>query len=102
MIVSGCTIFWGFTLWNDARGHLPWNALYIQFTTDLFQTNNKVCNLHEKSLQRERDSSSFGFETPSGAVRVWRVTEWAGKGLVGGSPASRESMRGSWLPEQVW
>lgn len=57
LIASGCAVSWGFVLGNGAMGDLPWNTLYVQFTTDLLQTNDEVHNLHEKSLQRDRGSA---------------------------------------------
>lgn len=57
LIASGRAVSWGFVLGNGATGDLPWNTLYVQFTTDLLQTNDQVHNLHEKSLQRGRGSA---------------------------------------------
>ena len=71
MIVSGCTVPWGVTLGKDARGHLPWYALYVQFTTDLLQTNEGVRNLHEKSLKRDRGSAGFSCEIRSDDVLTY-------------------------------
>lgn len=51
-IISGCITSRGFTLGKDARGHLPWNTLYVRFTSDLLRTNEDGCDLHEKSSER--------------------------------------------------
>lgn len=94
LIASGCSVSWGFTLGNDARGHLPVEHPLCSIH-NRFASNKDVRNLHAKSLQGDRGLASFSSRIPSNPMCAHRVAGWAWKGRLGGSPASRESTRGN-------
>lgn len=77
-IISGCITSRGFTLGKDARGHLPWNTLYVRFTSDLLRTNEDGCDLHEKSSERApvAGSHSVPFVLEGGWVGLGRPPWW--------------------------
>lgn len=99
--IPGCIISQRFAPGSDARGHLPWNSLYVQFMSDLLRTNEDGCDLHEKSWDQRGPGAPA-----AGSPSIPCLLGWLGglrkATLVAAQLPGTAAEAAEWLPEQLW